>query len=210
MSVKTDRKKRLIVIAAGIAALALVAFIGLTRQPKSHRSRQQTSTAGSGLVAVPSVIGVAQDRAVAALAGQKLEGTVVGKEETCSKPAGSVVRQDPAGMTQARVGSAVRLVIAQRTPFPLPENAADTTVLAPGSSHAAAGREARPTLVEFTIAGDPCAAGTVVVSHPTAGREVYELAAGESADRTTLYGPGEIAIQFDSLNKDARLVVRTD
>lgn len=189
-------------LAALVAAAPIVA-LACNQRPDPR----QTSTAGSNVVAVPSVIGVGHDAALTVLSLQTLEGKVVGAEETCSKPEGAVVSQDPAGMTQAAAGSEVRLVLAERTPLPVPE---DGTVLAPGASHAASGRDGQPTGVSFTLVGEACASGMVVVSHPIAGSETYELNTGDQSDRTLVYGAGEIAIRFDSPYEDARLVVTTD
>ena len=209
---KPALKRRTGLIIAIAAVLALAVAFGLTRNPKTRTrdSRRQTATQGSGIVAIPSVIGVAQDRALAALARQNLKPTVVGTRESCSKPAGSVLKQEPAGMTQAKAGSEVRLVIAQRTPIPIPDRAANLSVLAPGAGEAGPGRERRRTQVGFQLAGDPCSTGTVTVTHPTAGREVYQLKAGERGERNIVYGSGKIVVQFESLNRDARLVVRID
>jgi len=205
-----SKRKRIGLIVGIAAVVALLAIIGLTRKPRQPGNRRQTSSAGSGVVVVPGVVGVMQDSALAALARQKLEGSVVGTMETCSKPVGAVVRQSPAGMTQAKAGSQVKLVIAERTQIPLPEGPNEMTVLAPGAGEAGPGRERRPTRVEFMLAGDPCAVGRVIVAHPKAGREVYELKAGERGSRNIVFGPGKITVQFESLDRGARLVTRID
>ena len=69
---------------------------------------------GSGLVDVPTLVGLQQADAQAQLADLGLEANVF--RVPSSEPAGTVVAQNPVG-GQAQVGSAVRLNVSTGTPL---------------------------------------------------------------------------------------------
>lgn len=173
----------------------------------SRPNRRQTSTADSSRVAVPSVIGVAEASALAALAAQRLEGRVVEEVETCSKPAGTVLRQEPPGMTQADAGGIVRLVLARRGPAVAAEPGEGGVVLSPGAVHEFSTAAPR---VAFALAGQACGAGTVTLSGPGVAPTTYPLRAGERATHTLPPGASGTTVRFASLDAGARLVVTTD
>jgi len=66
-----------------------------------------------GMVSVPDVVGLAQPVAASALAKVRLATNVISRTDF-THPPGTVIGQDPAAGTAVPVGSAVRLLVAQR------------------------------------------------------------------------------------------------
>jgi serine/threonine-protein kinase len=134
---------------------------------------------GSGNVAVPTVVGLSQADAVAALEGAGLESRVI-EQPSATAPEGTVVQQDPSAGLQVPVGSTVAIGVAvpsatttTGTPTAPPATVAvpDVTGL---TEDAAAARITAAGLTPGAVSQEEASgvpAGQVVSQSPAAGTQ---------------------------------------
>jgi serine/threonine-protein kinase len=100
---RTPLAQRVVPIVVAIVALAVLGTAGAA-----------IATGGGGTVAVPSVVGLAQDDATTRIATQGLSVTIA--QQDADDPAGVVLAQRPEAGTFSRDGSKVHLVVSRGPP----------------------------------------------------------------------------------------------
>jgi hypothetical protein len=205
--------------AAGLVAISIAALCSVgcgskdrrtARTPATAETGKKTSTAGSGLVVVPGVVGRDQAVALRVLSEQGLEPVISSSRDDCDREPGVVVGQTPPARTQAAAGSEVQLVLATRSGVTAPVSGTGFETLAPGDSRRQEVTGGEEVGIAYGISGDSCTTGLVTVSHPLAGSEQYLVPAGEMETLTLSPGPGEITVSFVSTDLNARLALRID
>ena len=138
---------------------------------------------GAGQVAVPSVVGLTQSAATAAITGAGLVVGSVSSSTSTTVPAGSVISQSPLGGSQAAPGSSVALIISSGPPPIAVPDVVGLTQAAASSAITSAGL-AVGTIATASSATVP--AGSVISQNPGAGTLVLS---GSAVALTVSSGP---------------------
>lgn len=172
---------------------------------------QKTPISSDEFVVVPSIVNMSTEEATRRVEKEGLNLKITATQPNCGKVPGTVVSQGKAPGMLVNAGNTVEVTVVKERPRVSAQTIngkGDLKELLPEGSGSAGAWAFANTDVAFSLSGDECTQGTVIVSHDLKGTQQFTLKAGEIKAINQFFGAGLISVKFVSSDNNARLKYR--
>ncbi len=172
---------------------------------------QKTPISSDEFVVVPAIVNISTAEATRRVEAEGLNLKITATQPNCSKVPGTVVSQSRAPGMLVNAGNTVEVTVVKEHPRVSAQTIngkGDLKELKPEGSGSAVAWAFANTEVAFSLSGDECTQGTVIVSHDLKGTQQFTLKAGEIKAINQFFGAGLISVKFVSSDNNARLKYR--